>query len=566
MKKLVRLLCNLSIGKKIFLLPSLAIIAFVVIGLSFWQSHNQTTASLSKSDYTAETLRNITDIQLTLSETKADLLQALAWKMGYMNKKKVEEEIQLSLKASAEVEKKIAANKERIMGLGFQEADFAQLLAIKQEYHKSLIATADMIKEDPGTAIILLNDTLERFGILHDSFAELAQRIQQERKRLDNSLLDVLAFSLTIVFGSIAFAASLLLIVGFIVGRGITGAVGALTKVMETLASGNLTVDVVGADRGDELGKMAKSVEIFKVNLIETERLQSAEKEKQEAEIQRAEKLASTVRDFEGKVTNIVQMFIQSSKTMQNAAGRLGTSVETSERTTSNVSIASNLAMSNVETVAAAVQEVSASIHEISSQVNRTQKTIAGVVEKTRYADGQTKKLAESSQQIGQIVELIQGIAEQTNLLALNATIEAARAGDAGKGFAVVAAEVKQLASQTAKATDEITENIVSVQNISDAVNNAIADIFKSIDEVSRYSGSVAAAIEEQTNITNEISKNMQAASESVSEITRNMSEVTRAVSEVKDVTGDIAGTSEDLSTHTDTLGDEVESFCQKIN
>lgn len=566
MKKLGTAFINLSIGKKIFLIPLFALLSFSVIGVSFFSSHNMTIDGINLSNTASKTMDNVDSITKDLVYSKVALLQGLSWKLGYIEKVKVDGIVKKSLDSSIKSKEGFIANKDLIMNVGTVEDDYTKLLADMAEYHKSLTSTAEMINDDPDTAIIMLNDTIRKFDDISAQLDKIYLRSNTAMEKTEKNLLETLSTSLKIVFGSIIVSALVQIIASYSISRGISKPTHLLTNTMSELAAGNLNVAVPNADRRDEIGSMAKAVEYFKQNLITSDRLQKEQKEGQEQETARAKNLSLTVRDFEEKVTESVRVYSNLSDSMQDASQKLGGAVEVSERVSSNVETASNQAMLNVESVAGAVQELSASIGEILSQVNRTQTTITGAVNKTRSANDQTQKLAESSQQIGQIVQLISSIAEQTNLLALNATIEAARAGDAGKGFAVVAAEVKSLATQTAGATEQITKNIVEVQNISKAVTQSITDILSAIDEVSHYSSTMASAIEEQSTVTNDIAGSMQLATKDVSDITRNMAEVVSAVGEVRIVAKDVLGASGELTERTSELKNGVAEFCERVN
>lgn len=338
-----------------------------------------------------------------------------------------------------------------------------------------------------------------------------------------------------------------------------------MTNAMIGLSKGNLETEIPKTNK-DEIGEMAKALAIFKQSLIDTRRLQKEQDAAQEAELEKARVMNEIVKNFENSASKAVSQFSSSSDQMLSAADMLGASVDASDEASTNVQNAADAALTNVQTVASAVEEMSASIQEIAAQINKTQTIVSESVEKTRTADEQTAILSSAAQKIGQIVTLIQDIAEQTNLLALNATIEAARAGDAGKGFAVVANEVKTLASETAKATEEIVASISEVQDISGLVVDTIGTIRESIDQVSHSSATVASAVEEQSSVTNEISSSMQGASEGVNEIIRNMSEASQAIDQVKQVAESVAVSSNSLSEQSSALDNEVKDFCKKVN
>ena len=557
---------NLNIGKKIIFIPIITIISFLILGTFFWVANKTTFSSLEKANAAGETLVEIRSAGEHLLGSKSDLLQALSWKMGYVEDKKVQEKMDSAVKLSVSVGKTLNEQRDAILDIGVSVENFDASIVNHQAFLKSLNGTLDMILIDADTAILTLNDTFSKFNLLNDNLVEMIDIATAYDKATVNSLKDSLSSSLKMVMTAIFAFICVLLVIGTFIGRAIAKPIQSLTTVMTNLAAGDLTVEIENAERSDEVGNMAKSVVVFKDGLVKSEELQAKQQEAQKADLERAENLSKIVRIFEGKVTEIVASFAESSESMQGAAESLGISVETSEKTSTEVELGSNQAMSNVETVATAVNEMSSSVQEISEQVNRTMSVISTTVEQAGYANSETEMLSASAEQIGDIVILIRDIAEQTNLLALNATIEAARAGEAGKGFAVVASEVKDLASQTSQATEQIASTISDVQKRSVSVTQAIGTIRKSIDEVNEYSTAVASAIEEQSSVTNDISSNMQSAAKGVSGISANMAHVVSAISEVKQVAGNVLGTSNDLSTHTDSLKEGVTSFCSEVN
>jgi methyl-accepting chemotaxis protein len=554
MANLKRSFINMSIGKKVMFIPTITILAFVLIGFMFWQSQNTTFYSLERSSNAEQLLKKLEESGRNLLHSKAALLQSLSWKMGYVEEAKVMEQINLAKTLITDVGTVITDEKEAMLANGIALEDFDGFMLKNQNYLASLTSTAEMITIDAETAIITLNDTFDKYDQANDAIIAMINAADGATAAMVTALKDALSTSLYTVLGAIVAAVLLSLVIGAFISRAISLPIQQLTGVTKKLADGDLSVEIPDTQRGDEVGVLAKTVEVFKEGLLHSQTLQTQQNEQQEQELKRADDLNNIVKNFEVQVTEVVNLFSKTSEDMQAAAGSLGGSVETSERTASNVEHASNLAMGNVQTVAEAVQDMTSSIQEISTQVNNTQSVITSAVDKTEYANSETDKLVASAAQIGDIISLIQDIAEQTNLLALNATIESARAGEAGKGFAVVANEVKSLATQTGQATEKIALNIKEMQDISGSVTAAIQEIRGAIDEVNHYSSSVASAIEEQSSVTSGIANNMQSAASGVSEITENMTEVIRAVSEVRSVAETVSGTSTALAQHTGAL------------
>ena len=301
--------------------------------------------------------------------------------------------------------------------------------------------------------------------------------------------------------------------VSFLLGRSITTPIVDMTEAMDELASGNLDVDVPGVGRGDEIGVMAGSVQVFKENAIERIRLESEqEKLMQKAEQEKQAMMVKMADSFQDAVGNVIQSVSAAATELQASAETMANTAEQTSVQVGNVSSASDQAAANVQTVASAAEELSSSINEIARQVSTALSANEDAVSKAGNSEQTVQKLVESAQKIGDVVELISDVAEQTNLLALNATIEAARAGEAGKGFAVVASEVKNLANQTAKATEDIREQVSNIRDVAEDAATSINDISTSISVVSTNTTGISAAIEEQDAATQEIARNVEQA------------------------------------------------------
>ncbi len=274
---------------------------------------------------------------------------------------------------------------------------------------------------------------------------------------------------------------------------------------------------------------------------------------------------AGAVTEFEDKMGGIVVTVSGASTELQASAQSMNnTAMVTTERANA-VSSAAIEAAQNVQTVAAAAEELSCSIAEISTQVSQSSEIASNAVMEAKQTDQEIQGLAKASDKIGEVVELITDIAGQTNLLALNATIEAARAGEAGKGFAVVASEVKNLANQTARATDEISNQISDIQNATKGAVSAIRNIGKTITRIDEIAATIAAAVEEQGVATTEIARNIEQASAGTTEVTDNINAVTEAVDETGHAAGDVLVASEDLSKQSEILNTEVGIFMEEL-
>ncbi|MBB4041261.1 methyl-accepting chemotaxis protein [Microvirga flocculans] len=350
-------------------------------------------------------------------------------------------------------------------------------------------------------------------------------------------------------------------IVVFAVVRPLNGMIGA----MDRLAGGDLEVDVAGTNRRDEVGNLARALQVFKDNAIEARRLATLQEAENQAKMRRAEALDQLTKRFDATVSALTQGLSSAATEMEATAQSMSSGAEQAVGQLIGVSSAAQQTSSNVQTVAAATEELSISIREISTQVTQSSQIAEKAVEEARRTDATVHELAATAGKIGDVVQLINTIAGQTNLLALNATIEAARAGEAGKGFAVVATEVKELASQTAKATEEIASQIGSVQQATQHTVAAIQEIARTITEMSQISTSIAAAMEEQGAATAEIARNVQEAARGTESVTGNIVSVQQAAQGNGAAAAQVLGAAQELARHSEDLSREVETFLHGV-
>lgn len=367
------------------------------------------------------------------------------------------------------------------------------------------------------------------------------------------------------IYVALGLAAALCALAGFAIIFSVSTPIQAMTAAMKRLANHDLTTLVLGVERKDEIGSMAGAVQVFKDNMIKGDELAAAQAAENEAKQKRAARLEGLTNAFEAKVGTLVQSLSAAATEMESTATAMTSLAEQGNSKAMTVATAAEQTSANVQTVATATEELSASIQEISKQVANSARIASKAVDDANATDAVVQELAVGAQKIGEIVQLINDIASQTNLLALNATIEAARAGDAGKGFAVVASEVKSLATQTAKATDDISAQISQIQGATNQAVTAIKGIGATIQEMNEIASAIASAVEEQGAATLEISRNVQQAAQGTEEVTRSIVDVRQASTDTGAASAQVLGAAGELSRNSADLSKEVDGFLSDV-
>jgi methyl-accepting chemotaxis protein len=365
----------------------------------------------------------------------------------------------------------------------------------------------------------------------------------------------------SLILGTVAILIAAILL-ALLLGRGLSRPLAAITAVMNRLSGGEIDVTIPGSERRDELGTMASAVDVFRRSMIEARGMREAqEASKHQTELEKKALQRQMADRFEADVKSVVAAVAQATTDMQRVAGEISTSVNGTSQRAAAAAAASDEASGSVNAVAAATEELASSVAEIGRQVTHSSQVAENAVVKAGQTTEMVSSLASAAEKIGDVLRLIGAIASQTNLLALNATIEAARAGEAGRGFAVVASEVKGLASQTAKATEEIAGQVAAIQSATGDCVTAISGISDTIREISGIATTIAAAVEEQDSATREIARSVQQAATGTSEVSVNVTGASQSADQSRTLANNVAAASSQLGQQADALYKSVDTF-----
>ncbi|MCH2273645.1 methyl-accepting chemotaxis protein [Thalassospira sp.] len=366
----------------------------------------------------------------------------------------------------------------------------------------------------------------------------------------------------------IAVAIVMLIIIGMAglaIDRSTTRPLRMITEALNKLAQGDTSVTTDETDRRDEIGALARSLDVFRSNREQAEKLEREQKDTHKTQIARAEKVEKLIKSFETEVEGNLSTVHSALEQLRATATGMASQSDATTGRAANVAAATEQAAANVDTVAAAAEQLAASIDEITSQVSRSSDIAQSGATEADEASTIFAELGTASDKIGEVVELIQSIAEQTNLLALNATIEAARAGDAGKGFAVVAAEVKNLANQTTRATEDIAGQISGIQESTQNALGAIKHLSGRMKELNEVAASISAAVREQDAATAEIARNVAEAATGTKDVAQNVIGLREAAEEEREASGQVLAASGSLNNKSQNLMTQIKQFLNDI-
>ena len=557
---------NIGLSWKVQLAPTFLILVLVGVGAYALQAlrSNQTSvdALVSGPVRQSELANELTIVAWT---AHAKLYRLAATAANEQDEKKVAAFAKEASAAAA----KIAGALKAVEGAqgDFKPEAFAKLKTAVTGYLKKSKSAIEMADGDSGSALMFIKGAEQSFAdiekltddLLTHSNDSKDREIARAGMKLEQQQLTLMAVLLVVAFAGI--------VISFLIGRNISRPVVAMSKAMHQLAVGNFDVQLPGLDRRDEVGQMAHAVEDFKVQAIAKADRETAEREEKNRELQAARRveLHDLAESFEAAVGNIIENVASASSELENSAVILTKSSAATQQLSTVVAAASEETSTNVQSVASATEEMAGSINEIGRQVADSNRIANEAVDQAGKTDARIAALSLAASRIGDVTQLITTIAAQTNLLALNATIEAARAGDAGRGFAVVAQEVKALASQTAKATSEISTQIAGMQAATQDSVTAIKEIYGTIGQVSEIAAAIAAAVEEQGAATQEIARNVQQAAVGSTQVATSIADVNRGAGDTGSASAQVLSAAQLLSNENKRLKAEVAKFLATV-
>ena len=562
-----RWLNNLPIIAKAFAAPALLLLCLLVLGARSYTVIDEAADGLTALSQSSLPKRSqVGSLTRTLADAHILLLRYVSWLNSGVDKARLRQTEREIAERNQSVAAAIAALMRRT-DLDERERRMLDKTRVDWSRYQELARNSiEMGAVQPSMAVMMLGEADDLFAMLRSDAEDMIRTVTQSTERFAGTMVDASRQSQHVLVGGMAVAVPLSVLISIIVALSIARPVQGVTKVMQAISRGRLDVEVEYSDRSDEIGRMVQAIAVFRNNAVEMRALEERQREEQRSHArERRVELEALAADFESSVKSIASHLKETAAGMHASSAVLAESAGKTRGQSVNMGRIFDLMSASVRTEADTARQMSTSIGEASQQVMKTGDLVRFTAAETRRAGGEIEQLARATEQITSILDLIQGVAEKTNLLALNATIEAARAGAVGKGFAVVAAEVKLLASQTGRATEDIAARIAAVRSSCSAVVASIGSIVEAIGNVESLSSAMAAAVEEQAAATNEIASSAGAASDSVEQVSEKLSQLAEAANETDDASKSVRAGTENLLSDADTVNRQVDMFLAHV-
>ena len=568
---------NFRVSIRIYAMAGLLLIALAsVAGIGIWKMHKigKEVTEIAHRDIP------LTEIVSKISVHQLEQAVLLAKGTGHLNPT----DFRALLQTFTDLGHKVDAELKQARDMAAIAKEQASSPEARQEFEKltgqlGRMATEHLAYEEHGEKALqlLISGDVDAATAIAADTAKEQQELNRELAKVQSELDRFTAaaalkaeedekLGIQLLIGSAVAGTVFGILTAFFIGRSIATPVTRITQVMGRLAEDDTDVEIGYTENRDEVGEMARAVQVFRDNAIEVKRLKAVQEEAdRKAAEDRAKMLADVAAQIEGNIGSIAQRMAAGATQVKSSAQQLSSNADQASSQSSMVASASEEASANVQTVASAAEELATSVSEISRQVVHSTEIARRAVQEVETTNTKVQGLARAADQIGAVVALISDIAEQTNLLALNATIEAARAGEAGKGFAVVASEVKSLATQTASATGEISSQVAEIQSATNEAIQAITAIGKVIDEINNTTSGIAAAVEEQGAATQEIARNVEEAASGTEDVTTNITGVAQSATDTNARARELLTASESMDQDSAELREQVVDLANRI-